>query len=153
MDPQRPPHQTFPRPSTFSGSQEPRNTSLPTRLYGPSSSLANGQSQPPYDPLRRRESELSSGPPPPPPSLGYLSHPFPHDIVSHPKSSQPSASFTPLHAEAPSNFHSRRSSSGSIIKHGEGGSKEVNSLYREGKRSLLYSLSCSSTFVPPLGYP
>ena len=145
MDPQRPHHQAFARPSAFGGSQEPQNTSLPTRLYGPGPSSVNDQSQTPYDPLRPRESEGLSGQPPPPASLGYPSHPFRHDIISHTKSSQSPGSFTPLHPEAPASFHSRQPSRGSIIKHGEGGSKEVSSLYREGKALFL----CTLRSLPP----
>lgn len=148
MDPQRPSHQAFTRPSAFTGSQETRNASLPARLYGQGSSLANGQSQPPYDPLRRRDSDLSSGPAPPPPSLGYPSHPFPHDIISHPKSSQAPGSLTSLHPEAPpTSLHARQPSRGSIIKHSDGGSKEVNSLYRDGKISFFVVLRLSHVRV------
>ncbi|PGH23490.1 hypothetical protein AJ80_02444 [Polytolypa hystricis UAMH7299] len=149
MDPQRPHYHIFGRPSTFGGSQESRNQSLPPRLYS-SGPLPNGRSQPPppppppYDPLGRREADLHSRAPParPPhsapsaPPPGYPSHPYPHDGAIHPKPSRSPGPFGSTHSEPVPSFHTRHTSHGSSVK-SDGGPKDRNIHYREGPSSSM----------------
>lgn len=144
MEPQRPPHQRFIRPPSYAAGPpagDPRNNQAPPprRSYGPSppSSMPPGRSQPPYDPFRRAESEMQQPRP----------HPFNYPVSQHHTKPQSPVPFSPSYAETASAFHSRQSSHDSIKPHHDGGVKEYNTLYREGRMIpfLLLLLLCSSS--------
>ncbi|EEH11533.1 predicted protein [Histoplasma capsulatum G186AR] len=139
MDPQHPLHQPFTRKSTFGAIlQESGPVPLPPRLYGPGSLPTTRRSQGTYDPLGRRENELSPAAPPGPPrsSLIYPPHAYHHEIIRHGKPSPPPGPFASMHPEPTPSFHSRHSSRGSVMKSGEGVKEPGNALYREGKGNI-----------------
>lgn len=142
MEPQRPPHQRFIRPPSYTGPppQESRNNPAPQPPpYGHPSSLPSGRSQPPYDPFRRAESEMQHTRPPPPPHFSY-------PISQHHQKPQSPVPFHHPHTESSSAFHSRQSSHDSIKQHSDGGVKDYNTVYREGRMTpflfLLFSCLC-----------
>lgn len=127
MDPQHPPHQPLPRPSLFAASQDPRAAPPPPRSYGPAPSLhASARSQPPYDPLGRRENETSR-----PPPFAYPSRSYAHEKPLSP------VPFASLRTDAANGFHSQPPSQGSLLKPAEGGLKDHGTLYREGRESAV----------------
>lgn len=139
MEPQRPPHQRFVRPPSYAGPppQDSRNNPAPppARPYGHASSsshVPSGRSQPSYDPFRRAANEMQQTRPPP---LGY---PITQQHHQKPQSPVP---FHHPHNESSSAFHSRQSSHDSMKQHSDGGVKEYNTMYREGRMSSLIS-SC-----------
>jgi hypothetical protein len=129
MEPQRP-HQRFIRPPSYGGSpQDSRtNTAPPPRPYGPPSSMPAGRSQPPYDPFRRAESETQQTRPLPP---------FSYPMSQHQPKPQSPVPYPPPHNESSSGFHSRQSSHDSIKQHSDGGVKDYNTVYREGRMILF----------------
>lgn len=133
MEPQRPPHQRFIRPPSYAGPpQDSRNNPAPPpRPYGPSSSLPGGRPQPPYDPFRRAESETQQSRP----------SPFSYPMSQHQPKPQSPVPFPPPHSESSSTFHSRQSSHDSIKQHSDGGVKDYNTVYREG-RTIDFCLYC-----------
>lgn len=163
MDPSHPSHSSYGRPSPFAnGPPHPHPhpppsaaaapATLPSRTYGPTSSLSSGRSQSVYDPLGRRDHEA----PRLNPNYGYPTPSYATEMQPASRSLSPGR-FTSLRPDPPG-FRAQPSGLGSGMPH-EGDGKDVGLLYREGTVLspplilpfffLLFSCPLVFLFQPP----